>query len=153
MSAFPWRGHACVRGRASPIRDETGKLFSVFGIDVVFKTRKRKTFSHIRHSISLPLNFSVLYTYSVPLYLFLQLGSRSGRDEGELWLGQGLQHRTWELHLTPARVLCCSQWNCCTVHIRDGTGPSRSGNITSSYSGFLWNHFSSHLLLRKTLSR
>ncbi|CAM4632363.1 unnamed protein product [Leuciscus chuanchicus] len=65
------------------------------------------------------------------------LGSRSGRDEGELWLGQGLQHRTWELPLTPARVLCCSQWNCCTVHIRDGTGPSRSGNITSSYSGFL----------------
>lgn len=28
------------------------------------------------------------------------------------WLGQGLQHRTWVLHLHPARVLCCSQWSC-----------------------------------------
>ncbi|KAL7829530.1 hypothetical protein AOLI_G00304150 [Acnodon oligacanthus] len=49
-----------------------------------------------------------------------ELGSRTaaGAVEGDLWLGQGLQHRTWELPLTPARVLCCSQWNCCAVHIR-----------------------------------
>lgn len=100
---------SCVRGRATPIPDETGRLFSVFVMDVVFKAWK--------HSFSL----SLLYTQCVPLYLFLQQGSRSWRAEGDLWLGRGLQHRTWELPLTPARVLCCSQWNCCTVHIRDGS--------------------------------
>lgn len=114
---------ARVRGRASPIRDETRKLFSVFVIDVVFKTWKCSfslflSFTYTPFYISPPQFLCPLYLFCASLS-FLQVGSRSGRDEGELWLGQGLQHRTWELPLTPARVLCCSQWNCCSVHIRD----------------------------------
>lgn len=116
-----------VRGRATPRPDKTGRLFSVFVMDVVFKAWN--------HSFSLSLlliytpSFSLLYAQCVPLYLFLQQSSRSGRAEGDLWLGRGLQHRTWELPLTPARVLCCSQWNCCTVHIRDGRKHHARGTL------------------------
>ncbi len=125
-----------VKGWANPIPVWTGRLFSVFVMDVVFKAWKHSfSPSHIHSSVCASLSF-------------LQQGSRSGQSWRWPVAGPGAatqdmgaaSHSCSCLVLQPVELLHCP-------HLR-WEEASRSGNITPSYSGCLWNHCSSHLLLK-----
>lgn len=127
-----------VRGRASPIRDETGKLFSVFVMDVVFKTWTRSfslLLTHISPILYPSPSFSLFYTQSVPLYLFCSKAAEAG--EMKVTCGWARGCNTGHGSCLSLPLVSCVAASGTAALSTSETEPSRSWNITPSYSDFL----------------